>query len=65
MNGEIYGGDPNTGCNTCHKLAVNNDYVLAPELMLTPAIDAGTNTAETNQSAEPGAESESEDASHP
>jgi hypothetical protein len=69
--GEIYGGDPNAGCNTCHKLAVNNDSVLAAELRLTPAGDAGTNdldaaAAETNQntSADAGVESTSNDASH-
>jgi hypothetical protein len=69
--GEIYGGDPNAGCNMCHKLAVNNDYVLAPGLMLAPAIDAGANdldaaAAETNQNtgADAGVESGSDDASH-
>jgi hypothetical protein len=35
--GETYGGDPNAGCNMCHKLAASNDYVLAPGLMLAPA----------------------------
>lgn len=32
--GEVYGGDPNAGCNMCHKLAPNNDFVLTPSLML-------------------------------
>jgi hypothetical protein len=69
--GEIYGGDPNAGCNMCHKLAVNNDSVLAAGLMLASAVDAGTNdldaaAAETNQnpSADAGVESQSDDASH-
>jgi hypothetical protein len=69
--GEIYGGDPNAGCNSCHKVAVNNDYVLAAGLMLTPALDGGTNdldaaAAETNQNAgaDAGVESGSDDASH-
>ena len=35
--GEMYGGDPNAGCNPCHKLAVANDYVLTSALMLTAA----------------------------
>jgi hypothetical protein len=58
---ESYGGDPNVGCNTCHKLAVDNDYVLTPALRLTLAVDAGT---KINQSADAGAESGSDDASH-
>jgi hypothetical protein len=33
-SGEVYGGDPNAGCNPCHKLAVNNDGVLTPVLTL-------------------------------
>ena len=40
-SGEIYGGDPNGGCNLCHKLAVANDYVLTPALRLAGASDAG------------------------
>ena len=32
--GEAYGGDPAAGCNACHKLAVDNDYVLTPGLTL-------------------------------
>jgi hypothetical protein len=40
-SGEIYGGDPNGGCNLCHKLAVSNDYVLTPALRLAGASDAG------------------------
>ena len=68
-DGEIYGGDPNAGCNTCHKVAVNNDYVLAAGLMLRPALDGGINdldaaAAETNQNADAGAGSDSDDASH-
>lgn len=39
--GEAYGGNPTAGCNTCHKLAVANDYVLAPGLALAPALDGG------------------------
>jgi len=41
--GEMYGGDPTGGCNSCHALAVNNDYVLAPWLSLgaLEASDAG------------------------
>jgi hypothetical protein len=35
--GETYGGDPNAGCNMCHKLAAANDYVLAPGLALAVA----------------------------
>jgi hypothetical protein len=38
--GEVYGGDPNAGCNMCHKLAIANDYVLAPGLMLARPLDA-------------------------
>jgi hypothetical protein len=37
--GEIYGGDPNAGCNTCHRTVPANDYVLSPGLMLAPATD--------------------------
>jgi hypothetical protein len=37
--GEVYGGDPNAGCNMCHKLAPNNDFVLTPALMLAGASD--------------------------
>ena len=32
--GEMYGGDAQGGCNLCHKVAVSNDYVLAPWLTL-------------------------------
>jgi hypothetical protein len=41
--GEVYGGDPNAGCNMCHKLAPNNDFVLTPALMLAASAgnDAG------------------------
>ena len=56
---------------TCHKVAVNNDYVLAAETMLTPALDGGTNdldaaAARTNQNtgADAGVESGSDDASY-
>jgi hypothetical protein len=38
--GEMYGGDPNGGCNLCHKLAVTNDYVLTPGFRLAGASDA-------------------------
>jgi hypothetical protein len=39
--GETYGGDPNAGCNTCHRTVPANDYVLSPGLMLMPATDGG------------------------
>ena len=39
-SGDVYGGDPNSGCNLCHKLAVTNDYVLTPALRLAGASDA-------------------------
>jgi hypothetical protein len=39
--GESYGGDPNAGCNVCHRTVPANDYVLAPWLTLTPAQDGG------------------------
>ena len=52
--GEAYGGDPTAGCNGCHKLAIDNDYVLTPGLTLAspdgggvpPAgdVDAGAET---------------------
>jgi len=32
--GEMYGGDPNSGCNLCHKAVPANDYVLSPWLTL-------------------------------
>ena len=32
--GEVYGGDPNAGCNTCHVQCVN-DAVCAPAVQLT------------------------------
>jgi hypothetical protein len=35
--GETYGGDPNAGCNMCHKGAVASDYVLSPGLGVVPA----------------------------
>jgi hypothetical protein len=39
----MYGGDPTGGCNGCHALAVQNDFVLAPWLHLgmQEAGDAG------------------------
>ena len=40
-SGESYGGDPNAGCNVCHRAAPANDYVLSPWLTLTPAPDGG------------------------
>lgn len=40
--GETYGGDPNAGCNTCHRAAPYNDYVLSPWLTLAGAPDGGT-----------------------
>lgn len=58
--GEVYGGDPNAGCNQCHKLAAANDFVLAPGLMLAKGgvVDAGG--AETTEDA--GASETAEDA---
>jgi hypothetical protein len=55
-SGEVYGGDPNAGCNPCHKIAVNNDAVLTPALMLATSAnndagvagDAGADAAETS-----------------
>jgi hypothetical protein len=32
--GEVYGGDPNAGCNTCH-VQCGNDAVCAPAVQLT------------------------------
>jgi hypothetical protein len=43
--GEMYGGDPNAGCNTCHRTVPANDYVLSPGLTLTPAPDGGADEA--------------------
>jgi hypothetical protein len=34
-NGEGYGGDPLGGCNSCHQMAIKNDYVQATALALT------------------------------
>jgi hypothetical protein len=31
--GEVYGGDPNAGCNTCHR-DCGNDGVCAPAVSL-------------------------------
>lgn len=33
-SGEGYSGDPMGGCNGCHQMATNNDYVLAEALSL-------------------------------
>lgn len=33
-DGEGYGGDPMGSCNSCHQMAVKNDYVLAAALQL-------------------------------
>jgi hypothetical protein len=44
-SGETYGGDPNAGCNLCHKLAPANDYVLTPALTLAGAPDGGAGGA--------------------
>jgi hypothetical protein len=33
-DGESYAGDPLGGCNSCHELAVKNDYVKTPTLVL-------------------------------
>jgi len=34
-SGEGYGGDPSGGCNSCHQMAVKNDYVHALSLQLS------------------------------
>jgi hypothetical protein len=39
--GEAYGGNPKAGCNGCHALAANNDYVLTPGIVLAGAGDGG------------------------
>jgi hypothetical protein len=41
--GEEYGGDPNAGCNLCHKAVPASDYVLTPGLGLEPGglLDGG------------------------
>jgi hypothetical protein len=54
--GETYGGDPNAGCNMCHKLAVANDYVLAPGIVLTPAPDGGAEAATQDPTADASAD---------
>ncbi len=33
--GEVYGGDPTGGCNSCHSGFEGNDYVASPKLQLT------------------------------
>jgi hypothetical protein len=34
--GEMYGGDPNGGCNACHaKCGASNDFICSPRLSLT------------------------------
>jgi hypothetical protein len=38
--GEMYGGDPNAGCNMCHRLVPDNDYVFSLGLMLGGKADA-------------------------
>jgi hypothetical protein len=45
--GETYGGDPNAGCNLCHKAAPTSDYVLTPGLGFEPggAPDGGADGA--------------------
>jgi hypothetical protein len=40
--GEQYGGDPNGGCNSCHRLGAANDFVLSPWLALATSGDGGT-----------------------
>jgi hypothetical protein len=37
--GEMYGGDPNAGCNMCHRLVPANDYVFSNGLMLGGNVD--------------------------
>jgi hypothetical protein len=54
--GETYGGDPNAGCNMCHKLAVANDYVLDQALMVAGA--PGDAAAEAGADAEADAETD-------
>jgi hypothetical protein len=54
--GEAYGGDPKAGCNACHKLAAANDYVLAPGLMLAPAVDGGADADEAGDGLDAGLE---------
>ena len=52
--GEMYGGDPNSGCNLCHKAVPANDYVLSPWLTLAgaalPPTDIPTETPPTTES---------------
>jgi hypothetical protein len=60
--GEKYGGDPNAGCNLCHKVNVANDYVLTPGLMLSAVPDAGTDEAADAETIEAGTETDADDA---
>jgi hypothetical protein len=66
--GETYGGDPNAGCNLCHKAAAASDYVLTPGLGLEPVggLDGGTD-AVTEADAREGLDAEpdaADDAAH-
>jgi hypothetical protein len=54
--GETYGGDPNAGCNQCHKTAPASDYVLTPGLGLEIGDwDGGVDGATTNDAGDDGA----------
>lgn len=44
--GEMYGGDPNAGCNGCHKVVPAQDYVLTPWLMLASGADADADASD-------------------
>jgi len=53
--GETYGGDPNAGCNVCHRTASANDFVLSPWLKLAAAPDGGPGDATDGEAPEVGA----------
>jgi hypothetical protein len=57
--GEKYGGDPNSGCNPCHKTATATDYVMTPGLLALSLPDAG---AEPDASSDSNSETTSPDA---
>jgi hypothetical protein len=40
--GEMYGGDPNAGCNMCHRLVRDDDYVFSLGLMLGGKVDGSS-----------------------
>ncbi|HVU50821.1 MAG TPA: hypothetical protein VHL80_09050 [Polyangia bacterium] len=73
--GEAYGGDPTAGCNSCHKLAADNDYVLTPGINVeppdggvpapAPGGDGGSNDGPPNDGGAGGAqETDASDASN-